>query len=46
MTVNPHPGVGSSDPEAPAPITPEQRKEAGVDAEPEKADKPEGSNKA
>ncbi|BDF99083.1 aspartate--tRNA(Asp/Asn) ligase [Actinomyces oris K20] len=39
---------GGFDPltEAPAPITPEQRKEAGVDAEPEKADKPEGSNKA
>ena len=39
---------GGFDPltEAPAPITPEQPKEAGVDAEPEKADKPEGSNKA
>ena len=39
---------GGFDPltEAPAPITPEQRKEAGVDAELEKADKPEGSNKA
>ena len=32
--------------EAPAPITPEQRKEAGVDAEPDAADKPAGANKA
>ena len=39
---------GGFDPltEAPAPITPEQRKEAGVDAEPDTADKPEGANKA
>lgn len=38
---------GGFDPltEAPAPITPEQRKEAGVDAEPDTADKPEGANK-
>ena len=39
---------GGFDPltEAPAPITPEQRKEAGVDAEPDTADKPEVANKA
>jgi len=39
---------GGFDPltEAPAPITPEQRKEAGVDAEPDKTDKPAGTNKA
>ena len=39
---------GGFDPltEAPAPITPEQRKEAGVDADPENADKPAGTNKA
>ena len=39
---------GGFDPltEAPAPITPEQRKEAGVDAEPDAADKPAGANKA
>ena len=39
---------GGLDPltEAPAPITPEQRKEAGVDAEPDKTDKPAGTNKA
>ena len=39
---------GGFDPltEAPAPITPEQRKAAGVDAEPDTADKPEVANKA
>ncbi|WP_315582770.1 aspartate--tRNA ligase [Actinomyces viscosus] len=39
---------GGFDPltEAPAPITPEQRKEAGVDAEPDKTEKPTGQNKA
>ena len=39
---------GGFDPltEAPAPITPEQRKEAGVDAEPDTADKPEVADKA
>ena len=39
---------GGFDPltEAPAPITPEQRKEAGVDAEPDTADKPEVANEA
>ena len=39
---------GGFDPltEAPAPITPEQRKETGVDAEPDKTDKPAGTNKA
>lgn len=39
---------GGFDPltEAPAPITPEQRKEAGVDADPDNADKPAGTNKA
>ena len=39
---------GGFDPltEAPAPITPEQRKEAGVDTEPDKTDKPAGTNKA
>ena len=39
---------GGFDPltEAPAPITPEQRKEAGVDAEPDTADKPQVANKA